>query len=686
MADDLTTSLLSGSIRFTGLGSGTDFDSMITKLLEIEKTHTNRLTSWRSEWESKSDSFDELSSAMLSLKSTLDSMNTPNEFLAKQVSSSNSTTLSATANSDAEESSHQIDVVSLATTDMHMGSVIFSSIDDAIGGGSSGTFVFSIGTRQISVDINSTTTLSQFTTLINSDPDNRNYVRASVINDGSGYRLQLRGMDLGAGNDIIVDDAMTSTNLLTNFSSSKFIQTQNASNAQLRVDGFPTLPATPTADILKATVTGAATTDVVSASGGTFKFAYSGTLYSVSVAATDTYADLATNINTAVGFSMASAADVSGNAELTLTGQAGSENQIQVIRSPGTTLTGLQTETFIQVRGATDGYIERGTNSISDVITGVTMNLASTGSTTLTSSTDTDSVVANAQSFVDGINTVLKLIKNQTQVTTVGSSTSGSILTGNYGLQMIQQNLKNILAQRGVGFDYDMDAVISLGSVGITTDTSEGSATFGMLLFDKNAFTNALNTDPDAVARLFSADYYPSTKEIVGGVAVESSNFKFDSFIRGITGPGDFAVSYTVNASGKITSASINGHAATIDGNKIVGAGDGNTARGLALEILNLTAGSYSGQVQIKQGKTAELSQQIKKLTDSTSGTLEILKDNYQDIMDSIDEKIAYEQKRLTLLESNLRQRFANLEALLGTYDNIATQLSSQIDSLSSSS
>ncbi len=684
MADDLTTSLLSGSIRFTGLGSGTDFDSLITKLIEIEQTNSNRLQKWRSSWESKSESFDELSSAMLTLKTTLDSMDTPNEFLAKQVSSSNSAALTATASSDAEESSHQIDVVSLATTDMHMGSVIFSSANDAIGGGSGGTFVFSIGTRQVSVDVNSSTTLSQFATLINSDTDNRNYVRASVINDGSGYRLQLRGMDLGAGNDLIIDDTATSANLLTNFSSSKFIQTQNASNAKLQVDGFPTVPATPTADILKSTVTGTTTTDVVSAGGGTFKFAYAGTLYSVSVAATDTYTNLATNINAAVGFSMATAADVSGSVELTLTGQAGSANQIQIIRSPGTTIAALQTDSFSQTQGATDGFFERGSNSISDIITGVTMNLASTGRTTLTTSTDADSVVENVQSFVDGVNAVLRLIKEQTQVTTVGSSTSGSILTGNYGLQMIQQNLKNILAQRGVGFDYDMDSIVSLSGVGITTDTSEGSPTFGLLLFDASAFKDALTTDPDAVARLFSADYYPSTKEIVDGVAVESSNFKFDSYIKGITGQGDFTVSYTVNASGRIASASINGYQATVDGNKIVGAGDDNTARGLALEIINLTPGSYSGQVQIKQGKAAELSQQIKKLTDSTTGTLEILKDNYQDIMDSIDEKIAYEKKRLTLMESNLRTRFATLEALLGTYDNISTQLSSQIDSLSS--
>lgn len=686
MADDLTTSLVSGAIRFTGLGSGTDFDSMITKLLDVEKTRTKRLESWRSEWETKSESFDSLSSAMLTLKTALDAMNTPDEFLVKQAASSNPLALTATAGSSAEESSHQVEVIALAANDMHMGAVIFSSPDDVISGGSAGTFAFTIGSRQVSVDVNASTTLAQFANLINTDPDNRNSVRASVINDGSGYRLQIRGMDLGAGHDFIVDDASTSANLLTNFSGSQFIQTQNAGNAKLRVDGFPVVPPTQTADILKATLTGTASTDIVAAAGGTFKFTYAGSIHAVSVAATDTYADLAASINAAVGFAMASASDVSGNLELTLTGQAGSSNQISIVDAPGTTVGKLQSRSFVQMQGATDGYIERPGNAVSDVVTGVTMNLTSTGSTTLTTSLDAEAVTENVRTFVDAVNAVLQMIKEQTQVTTVGSNVSGSVLTGNYGLQMIQQKIKNILAEKGLGFDYDMDAIISLGSVGITTDTSEGSPTFGLLTMNESAFSAALTSNPDAVARLFSADYYPSTKEVVGGVAVESSNFKFDSYIKGITGAGDFSVSYSVDAAGNITSANINGYSASIDGNKIVAAGDGNPARGLAIEIMNLTAGAYSGQVQIKSGKTEELSREIKKLTDPLTGTLEILKDNYQDIMDSIDDKIAYEERRLALMERTLRLRFANLEAVLGNYDNISNQLSSQIKSLSGSS
>lgn len=685
MADELTSSLVSGSIRFTGLGSGTDFDSMISKLVEVEQIRTKRLQIWRSSWEAKSEAFDTLTASMLSLKGTLDTMNTTDEFLVKNSISSNPAALSSKAGSSAEESTHQVDVLALATNDMHMGAVIFSSQDDVISGGTAGTFAFSIGERQVSVSVTSTTTLSQFASLINSDADNRNYVRASVVNDGSGYRLQIRGMDLGAGNDFIVDDSATSTNLLPNFGKAQFIETQNAGNAQLRVDGFPLDPPVATENILKATIRGKTIADTVSTVDGTFKFSYDGNLYSVAIAPADTWEDLAGKIN-ALGVITASAANVSGNMELTLTGGAGSHKQISIIHSPGTTITALQPGRFTQLQGATDGYFERKTNSISDIIPGVTMNLASIGSTTITTSLDPQAVTDKVQAFVDAVNSVLQEIKNQTQVTTVGSSVSGSLLTGNYGLQMIQQKLKNILASKGVGFDYDLDPIVSLGSVGITTDSSQGSPTFGLLVFNKSAFSAALNTDPDAVARLFSADYFPSTKEIVDGVAVESSNFKFDSAIKGITGTGEYAVKYTVGAGGNITSASVNGYPASIDGTKIIATGDANPARGLALEVINFTEGTYTGAAQIKAGKTEELIQELKILTASQTGTLEILKDNYQDIMDSIDDKIAYEKRRLELLERNLRLRFANLEAVLGTYDNIANQLSSQIKSLSGSS
>lgn len=685
----MADSLSSGAIRFTGLGSGTDFESMITQLVDAEKVKSKQLLNWRNQWETKSTEFDKLTAAMRALDSTLKSMNTTDEFLIKSVTSSNSTALTATAGSSTEEGSHEVDIIALATTDMHMGAEIFSSKDDVISGGVPGTYVFAYAGRQIAVDISATTTLSQFADLINKDPDNRNYVRASVINDGSGYRLQIRGMDLGAGNDFIVDDAATNPELVARFGSASFIQTQNASNAKLSVDGFPVSP-TPTAHILKAVTAYADPTDTLTDAPGTFKFAYDGRIYSTPISAGATVDAQVTAINDlGSGVTASAVINDDGKVELMLEGDPGSSKRINIINSPGTTLTSFQSAKFSQVQGATDGYIERSTNTISDVVGGVTMNLLKAGeSTTLSMSMDTSAITEKARLFVDEVNTVLTVIRDQTKVDSVGSKITGSILTGNYGLQMIQQNLKKILAQRGVGFDYDTDPLLSLASVGITTDSAQGSPSFGLLVFDEKSFKAALNTDPDAVARLFSADFYPSTKEIIDGEAMESPNFKFDSFVRGVTQAGNFEISYTI--SGGVIAPSppptINGYPASIDGNKIVAIGGENAARGLAIEVINTIDGTYSGQAQLKSGKTEELSQEIKKLTDSQSGTLEILKNNYQDIMDSIDEKLAYEERRLALLERTMRMRFANLEAVLGTYDNISNQLKSQIAGLPKSS
>ena len=559
----------SGSIRFSGLGSGTDFDSIITQLLEIEKSHMYKLQSWRTEWEDKSAAFDELSSAMLSLDSTLQDMNTTEEFLIKQASSSNSTAITANATSAGEIGSHVLTVNRLATTDVHMGNTVFASSTTSVTSTAAQFSLTYASAHAITIDVPANATLSQVATLINSDPENQNYVKASLVNDGTGYRLQLRGMDLGDGNNIVINDTVTT---LADFKAAKFDTAQAAQDAQLKLDGWPA-----------------------------------------------------------------------------------------------------------------SGYIERSTNSVDDLVSGVTLNLLATGTSTITTSVDNDAILESVQTFVEQVNTVIQLVQEQTKVTTSGESANGSILTGNYGVQFISQSIKNILVEKGIGFDRNLDALTSLASVGITTDSDEGSATFGQLILDESAFTDALSADPDSVAKLFSADYDIDAYETIGSTTTTAANYKVASLIRGVTAAGEYAISYTVSG-GAVTSATINGYPAGIDGNKITAVGSSNAARGLALEVVNLTAGTVNGKVQIKSGKIEELSAKVQQMTDSNNGTLEILKNNYQDIMDAIDDKIAYEETRFTLKEQNLRRKFANLESVLGTYDSISTQLSSQIKSLSSSS
>jgi flagellar hook-associated protein 2 len=564
MASDTVTNTGSIStdskIVFSGLGSGTDFDSIIQAMVEVEKFRIKRLTSWKSSWQAKVDTFQEISTTMLSLKTALEGMDTMPEFLVKSATPADSSVLTATANSTAQEAAHTIQVNQLAKNDVWVGSHSFSSATATVNTSASAeTFAYTYNSTSVSVEIGSGTTLTGLVNAINTDPDNPGVRAAAIKVADNDYRLQIWGMDLGGSYQFSVNAGST----LSNVKASNMSQTQNAQNSQIKVDGFPS---------------------------------------------------------------------------------------------------------------AAGSWIERSSNTISDVITGLTLNLKDTGTTTVTTAVDDEAVKENVRSFVDKVNEVRQLILDVTKFNT--TTKEGSILTGNYGVQLISTRLKEMVAGKGTGFDYDDDAYSVLSQIGITTDATEDSATRGLLLLDESALDAALASNPDAVAQLFSADF-------IGGS--NSSDFSYYSHIDNLTKAGTYAVSYSVDGSGNITNAKINGHTATIDNttHEITGV-HGYDEGGLVVQVTNLTAGTYSGEVRLKQGKTGELVDSLKDLTSSTSGPLHILEDNYQDIMDNIDKKIERENTRITSLEEHLRERYARLDAVLGNYNNISNSLSNSIKQLPS--
>jgi flagellar hook-associated protein 2 len=119
--------------------------------------------------------------------------------------------------------------------------------------------------------------------------------------------------------------------------------------------------------------------------------------------------------------------------------------------------------------------------------------------------------------------------------------------------------------------------------------------------------------------------------------------------------------------------------------NLITGA-QGYDEAGLVIRAIDVTAGTHTGTVSLKQGKTGQLVDLLDQLTDSTDGPLNILDSNYDDITSMIDEKIAFEQERISTYATRLRTRFAKVDSLLSTYSQQQSSLTSLIDQLSSSS
>ncbi|MBU4191674.1 MAG: flagellar hook protein, partial [Proteobacteria bacterium] len=231
MADGTYTS---GSINFTGLGSGTDFNKLIDGLIDVERTRITRLETWKSSWKSKNDQFASLNTQMLSLKTTLEDFDTINEFLKKTVTSSDTARLTASAESTAMEANTSIEIGQLAANDVHITASGTSSLKTAITS-SNTSFTFSYAGKSYTInDIPAGTTLEGFVNLVNNHPDSRNLIRASTVYDGSVYHLQLSGMGQGSKNQLVISD---DGGLI--FGGSDFLQSQEAVNAQIRVNGFP---------------------------------------------------------------------------------------------------------------------------------------------------------------------------------------------------------------------------------------------------------------------------------------------------------------------------------------------------------------------------------------------------------------------------------------------------------------
>jgi flagellar hook-associated protein 2 len=443
----------------------------------------------------------------------------------------------------------------------------------------------------------------------------------------------------------------------------------------------------------------AASDTVVNSSGANQVFAFSyagGAAVSITVADGTTLTQLAALINnsganpgvTATVLDMG-AGYTTDRYRLILTGNdTGSSNTITIddglttldgtggtVDFTSTTFTETQTAQNAQVRlngYPPSGWIERSSNTISDLISGVTLSLLSTSASAVqvTVTEDTATMQEQITDLVTSYNEVVAYIREQTAYDAVTGQ--AGVLFGNYGVQIMKGQLSAIATGNAPGFQDPEDPYINLAMIGITTDADETSDTFGQLLIDETILSAALSADPAGVAGLFSAYF-------VGVSDDASGNITYYSSVPGITQPGIYAVEATV-VGGVLTGGTINGHTATVDGDTLVGA-SGYPEYGLAVRV-NLVDGTHTGTVRLKLGVNGEFSEKLKDLLSLSSGPVNILIDNYQDIVNNIDKKIEFEQRRVDAYRQRLIQQFSRLEAVLAQLNDQANYLSAQIQKL----
>ena len=250
------------SITSTGLGSGLDVESIVSKLVAIEKQPISDLQDRTTTIQTQISAYGKISSAFSAMRDAAAKLSNPTTWQALTATTSDSTMASVVAGTGSGAGTYALNVTSLASS-QSLSSKAFAN-NATVGSGSmtielgqwsgtnNSTFTSKDGASPVSISISATDTLSSVRDKINASGAG---VLASVVTDANGSRLVVRSKDTGEANGFRIttadddgngSDANGLSALAYDPASSVVSMTQNtaAKNANLTINGLAISSAT----------------------------------------------------------------------------------------------------------------------------------------------------------------------------------------------------------------------------------------------------------------------------------------------------------------------------------------------------------------------------------------------------------------------------------------------------------
>ncbi|KZZ41105.1 flagellar capping protein [Thalassolituus sp. HI0120] len=229
------------AIESLGLGSGVLTSDLVDKLVQAERASTElRLDRTETLVDAKITAYGEIRSLMSKLNSSVSALSDPAQAGATKATSSDDTILTASSASNAATGTYNVNVLNTAKSHS-LASKSFAGFNEEVGTGKlvisfgkigydgSGKFqTFEPNDKKASKTINidsGSRSLNGIKEKINSENIG---VKASIVNDGSGYRLLLTSEETGEENALRIEALDDSGNpLSTGLSAFAFNETQN---------------------------------------------------------------------------------------------------------------------------------------------------------------------------------------------------------------------------------------------------------------------------------------------------------------------------------------------------------------------------------------------------------------------------------------------------------------------------
>jgi flagellar hook-associated protein 2 len=396
--------------------------------------------------------------------------------------------------------------------------------------------------------------------------------------------------------------------------------------------------------------------------GGTTSPGNVATPVTVTITSSMTLAQIAAAINsqaqTTLGSTTAFAASVNGSNQLRIT--TGNNNAGSFSGVTGNVLSSLGLSTFTsnaamnQVQAATpasltvDGIsgITRSSNTVTDVLTGVTLNLTAADpntQVTLTVAPNTGAATTAIAAFVSAYNNWESFVSQNEATNSDGTASASAVLFGDSTLRQTSLAVDNTVTSMVNG--------LALGDVGVSMNSSN------RLQIDVTTLTSSLTNNFTGVFNMFQSTV-SSSNTALQTLGTDYSNYA-----------GTFTLGVTTNASGTITGVSVNGSpssAFTISGSTISGA-YGSSYSGMAFSFSGAAGTTTTATISATQGLANQIYTTANNYGNSLNGTVESLVTSLQSTDATLES-----QYNLIINQANDYTTF-----LLQQYASLTTQIAS---------
>lgn len=505
-------------ITVSGIGSGLDVNGLVEQLVALEARPTvRRLDQQEADFQATLSSYGTLKGALASFQGAVSSMTSMTTFRTKTASVADTDKFTASASSIATTGNYSVEVVQLAQAHSLVGADTFNAVTDVIG---TGDLTFRFGTTVYDSG-------SDIYTSFAANPDKP--AKTVDITDGSlqGIRDAVNNADIGVTASIIDD-------------------------------------------------------------GSGFRLLF---------ASDDSGADFSLEIVVAEDPAVGSNTDTNGLSKLAFSAAATNMDQ---------TVAGQDSQ--IKVNGLT---ISRDSNTIVGAIHGVTLNLvaAASGTPVQLSITQNQAVVTSAiNNFVSAFNDLIATLDSVAGFD-ADTGTAGALI-GDSTVRSIGNGIRRIFGTAVTGITGPFTSIADIGVTTLAMDAEQADGSIlkaGSLVIDSDKLQQALDTDADAVGRLFAATGTPSDS-LVNFVS-STSNTQAGTYLVELDSGGQ-ATQGNYTGTGGITSLTLNASNKTFALN----------VDGVQSGTITLTEGAYNDDAAL-----ATLAAQIQGSINANTGLLAAL-------------------------------------------------------------